>query len=89
MLARATIILRIRYTMECFMDMPMQVNGSRDLFPIPFRKFFNLCVKVTLLYIIVHMYMVSTDCLILIHAYIHVHVYSCSANVISMCRSSG
>ena len=24
------------------MDMPMQVNGSRDPFPIPFRKFFNL-----------------------------------------------
>ena len=73
MLARATIILRIRYTT---VDMPMQVNGSRDLFPIPFRKFFNLCVKVTLLYIIVHMYVVSTDCFILIHAYIHVHVYS-------------
>ena len=23
------------------MDTPMQVNGSRDPFPIPFRKFFN------------------------------------------------
>ena len=28
------------------MDTPMQVNGSRDPFPIPFRKFFNLWTDV-------------------------------------------
>ena len=39
-LVRVTIILR--YNTGRFMGMPMQVNGTRDPFPIPFRKFFNL-----------------------------------------------
>ena len=29
----------------CLAPRPMQVNGSRDPFPIPFRKFFNLWLR--------------------------------------------
>ena len=54
LLARATIILHIQYNTECFMDTPMQVNGSCDPFPILFLKFINLWYRRPLdLYVIV------------------------------------